>query len=168
MKIKSYFASSVEQAIQEARQELGTDAMLITSRRSSPETRHLGAYEVVFGLQAPESAPSLVPAADVSAPSCKTARATAGNQEHVARRAEQAEVPLVGSRGAIRGAGCKRSGRKLRRKSVATAFQVCAANFPRSAGAPIALRGLPRSSFARSFDLRGRSVARIRTPAIPP
>jgi flagellar biosynthesis protein FlhF len=51
MKIKSYFASSVEQAIQEARQELGTDAMLITSRRSSPETRSLGAYEVVFGLQ---------------------------------------------------------------------------------------------------------------------
>src|ERR1700722_6321848 len=53
MKIKSYFASSVEQAIQEARQELGTDAMLITSRRSSPETRSLGAYEVVFGLNAP-------------------------------------------------------------------------------------------------------------------
>jgi len=53
MKIKSYFAESVEQAIQEARQELGNDAMLITSRRSSPETRSLGAYEVVFGLNAP-------------------------------------------------------------------------------------------------------------------
>jgi flagellar biosynthesis protein FlhF len=53
MKIKSYFSSSVEQAIQEAREELGTDAMLITSRRSSPETRNLGAYEVVFGLNAP-------------------------------------------------------------------------------------------------------------------
>ena len=51
MKIKSYFANSVEQAIQEARQELGNDAMLITSRRSSPEARGLGAYEVVFGLQ---------------------------------------------------------------------------------------------------------------------
>ncbi len=53
MKIKSYFAGSVEEAIQEARQELGNDAMLITSRRSSPETRNLGAYEVVFGLNAP-------------------------------------------------------------------------------------------------------------------
>ena len=51
MRIKSFFASSVEQAIQEARQELGPDAMLITSRRSSPEARNLGAYEVVFGLQ---------------------------------------------------------------------------------------------------------------------
>jgi len=50
MKIKSYFADSVEQAIQEARREMGTEAMLITSRRSSPETRSLGAYEVVFGL----------------------------------------------------------------------------------------------------------------------
>jgi flagellar biosynthesis protein FlhF len=69
MKIKSYFADSVEQAIQEARQELGTDAMLITSRRSSPETRSLGAYEVVFGLQAPTARKrpgSSVPAADLS------------------------------------------------------------------------------------------------------
>jgi flagellar biosynthesis protein FlhF len=71
MKIKSYFSSSVEQAIQEARQELGTDAMLITSRRSSPETRSLGAYEVVFGLNAPSHSSgarsrSTVPAADLS------------------------------------------------------------------------------------------------------
>ncbi len=67
MKIKSYFASSVEQAIQEARQELGTEAMLITSRRSSPETRGLGAYEVVFGLTAPAARPrSAAPAADLS------------------------------------------------------------------------------------------------------
>jgi len=67
MKIKSYFASSVEQAIQEARQELGTDAMLITSRRSSPETRSLGAYEVVFGLQATTARPrASVPASDLS------------------------------------------------------------------------------------------------------
>ena len=49
MKIKSYFASSVEQAIQKARQELGAEAMLVTSRRAAPESRHLGAYEVVFG-----------------------------------------------------------------------------------------------------------------------
>src|ERR1700722_16690477 len=67
MKIKSYFAASVEQAIQEARQELGTDAMLITSRRSSPETRSLGAYEVVFGLTAPTARPPpAVPAGDLS------------------------------------------------------------------------------------------------------
>jgi flagellar biosynthesis protein FlhF len=68
MKIKSYFASSVEQAIQEARQELGTDAMLITSRRSSPETRSLGAYEVVFGLNNTATARPrpAIPSADLS------------------------------------------------------------------------------------------------------
>jgi flagellar biosynthesis protein FlhF len=66
MKIKSYFANSVEQAIQEARQELGTEAMLITSRRSSPETRHLGAYEVIFGMQGQNGrARGNAPAADL-------------------------------------------------------------------------------------------------------
>jgi flagellar biosynthesis protein FlhF len=63
MRIKSFFSSSVEQAIQEARQELGPDAMLITSRRSSPESRSLGAYEVVFGLQTPATRPSARPTA---------------------------------------------------------------------------------------------------------
>src|SRR6202035_3502975 len=51
MKIKSYFAGSVEQAIQKARQELGTEAMLVTSRRAAVEARHLGAYEVVFAAR---------------------------------------------------------------------------------------------------------------------
>ena len=37
MKIKSYFSNSVEKAIQEARQEMGPEAMLLTTRRSSPE-----------------------------------------------------------------------------------------------------------------------------------
>jgi flagellar biosynthesis protein FlhF len=66
MRIKSFFASSVEHAIQEARQELGPDAMLITSRRSAPEARSLGAYEVVFGLQAASAKPS--PRPSVPAP----------------------------------------------------------------------------------------------------
>jgi len=63
MRIKSFFATSVEHAIQEARQELGPDAMLITSRRSAPESRSLGAYEVVFGLQAASAKPSPRPSA---------------------------------------------------------------------------------------------------------
>lgn len=53
MKIRSFFAHSVEQAIQEARQQLGSEAVLITSRRASPQDRHLGSYEVVFGSTAP-------------------------------------------------------------------------------------------------------------------
>lgn len=61
MRIKSYFASSVEQAIQEARKDLGPEAMLITSRRSSPQSQHLGAYEVVFGLPGNKPEPQPAP-----------------------------------------------------------------------------------------------------------
>jgi len=48
MRLKSYFAGTVESAISLARQEMGEDAMLVNSRRSTAETRHLGTYEVVF------------------------------------------------------------------------------------------------------------------------
>jgi flagellar biosynthesis GTPase FlhF len=59
MRIKSYFSSSVERAIRDAREELGGEATLITSRRTAPDARHLGAYEVVFGIaEQPPSAPS--------------------------------------------------------------------------------------------------------------
>ena len=68
MMIKSYFAGSVEQAIQKARQELGTEAMLVTSRRAAAEARHLGAYEVVFGApDVEESAGPPPPSKDLSA-----------------------------------------------------------------------------------------------------
>src|SRR4051794_2128927 len=48
MKIKSYYAVSVEAAIASARKELGSEAMLMNSRKTMPEARHLGEYEVVF------------------------------------------------------------------------------------------------------------------------
>ena len=53
MKIKSYYSRSVEDAIAAARQELGPEAMLVNSRASLPEARHLGPYEVVFVADAP-------------------------------------------------------------------------------------------------------------------
>lgn len=55
MRIKSYYSRTVEDAIASARQELGPEAMLVHSRRSLPETRHLGEYEVVFVTEAPVS-----------------------------------------------------------------------------------------------------------------
>ena len=45
MRLKSYFAPSVEAALSEGRQELGPDAMIVQSRRAPPELQHLGAYE---------------------------------------------------------------------------------------------------------------------------
>jgi flagellar biosynthesis protein FlhF len=58
MKLKSYFSGTVEAAMELASKELGEDALLVNARPSTPETRYLGAYEVVFGLQngsAPEN-----------------------------------------------------------------------------------------------------------------
>jgi flagellar biosynthesis protein FlhF len=52
MKIKSYFANSVEGAISLARNEFGPEAMLMNSRKSLPDSRHLGEYEVVFACPA--------------------------------------------------------------------------------------------------------------------
>ena len=60
MRIKSFFARTVEEAMALARADLGPDAMLVNSRRTSAETRHLGDYEVVIvtdmpGLETPDA-----------------------------------------------------------------------------------------------------------------
>jgi flagellar biosynthesis protein FlhF len=47
--VKSFFAPSVPEAMEQARQELGLDALLLDTREARPEARHLGRYEVVFG-----------------------------------------------------------------------------------------------------------------------
>ncbi len=47
MKLKSYFSHSVETALGAARRELGSDAVLVHSRKTGPEARFLGEYEVV-------------------------------------------------------------------------------------------------------------------------
>src|ERR1700676_3713225 len=59
IRLKSYFSGTVEAAMALARKEMGDDAMLIHSRPTQPEVRHLGAYEVVFGVypSAAEEAP---------------------------------------------------------------------------------------------------------------
>ena len=50
MRMKSYFADSVEEAIDQARNQLGSDVMLISSSRTDADLKGLGAYEVVIGL----------------------------------------------------------------------------------------------------------------------
>jgi flagellar biosynthesis protein FlhF len=72
MKIKSYYSRSVEDAIAAARQELGPEAMLVNSRRSLPEAKHLGDYEVIFAVDAPafepDSGAGASPAQEARAP----------------------------------------------------------------------------------------------------
>ena len=55
MRIKSYFAQSVQDAMEKAREELGPDAMLVHSKNTEPELRQLGKYEVVFGIATTEA-----------------------------------------------------------------------------------------------------------------
>ncbi len=47
MKLKSFFANTIEEAIRLARSELGPEAMLVNSKRTDAEAQHLGFYEVV-------------------------------------------------------------------------------------------------------------------------
>ncbi|MGD0499698.1 MAG: flagellar biosynthesis protein FlhF [Bryobacteraceae bacterium] len=63
MKIKSYFARTVEDAMAEARREMGPDAMLVNSRKAPPEARDLGEYEVVFAADTVSAAAGAPPAA---------------------------------------------------------------------------------------------------------
>ncbi len=58
MKLKSYFSGTVEAAMELARRELGDEALLVNARPSTAETRHLGAYEVVFGTSGAPLGPS--------------------------------------------------------------------------------------------------------------
>jgi flagellar biosynthesis protein FlhF len=57
--IKSYFARSIQDAIELAGREMGPDALLLNSRPSPPEARHLGEFEIVFGSY-PQSRPAEV------------------------------------------------------------------------------------------------------------
>jgi flagellar biosynthesis protein FlhF len=90
MKLKSYFADSVENAMAQARQELGPDAMLVNSRKSSIETRHLGTYEVVFVSEAPAGGE-----ADPPAP---PARASSPDSDRLAQEMAELKRELEGMR----------------------------------------------------------------------
>jgi flagellar biosynthesis protein FlhF len=68
VRIKSYFADSVQAAIEQARRELGSEAMLVTNRAAGSEARHLGAYEVVFATELPDSVSVPAKASEPPAP----------------------------------------------------------------------------------------------------
>ena len=56
LRIKTYFASSIDAALALASRELGPEAMLLNTRPSPPEARHLGLYEAVFATVPPPPA----------------------------------------------------------------------------------------------------------------
>jgi flagellar biosynthesis protein FlhF len=58
MRIKSYFADSINEAMEQARRELGPEALLMDSKKTELELRSLGAYEVVFAVAPEEVRPA--------------------------------------------------------------------------------------------------------------
>jgi flagellar biosynthesis protein FlhF len=72
MKLKSYFAATIETALSQAQLELGPEAMLVDSRRTGPDARHLGEYEVVCAILPPSPEAGTPPAAP-SRPAAKGA-----------------------------------------------------------------------------------------------
>jgi flagellar biosynthesis protein FlhF len=75
MKIKSYFAKTVDEAISKARVELGSDALLLNTRKiadAGPGSGNAAGYEVVMGVAG--SAPAVKsPAPAVKSPAPKSA-----------------------------------------------------------------------------------------------
>jgi hypothetical protein len=61
MRIKSYFAPSVQQAISLARKEFGEGVTLVTSHVAAAESREFGEYEVVFAIDEPSDSASAEP-----------------------------------------------------------------------------------------------------------
>ena len=56
MKIKSYFAKSVDEAISKARVELGSEALLLNTRKIADTGTGASGYEVVMGVTGPAPA----------------------------------------------------------------------------------------------------------------
>jgi flagellar biosynthesis protein FlhF len=60
--VKSFFAESLQSAMEHAQVELGPDALLLDSHEAPPEARHLGDYEVVFAANSETPASAAAPA----------------------------------------------------------------------------------------------------------
>jgi flagellar biosynthesis protein FlhF len=91
MKIKSYFAKSVDEAIAKARVELGSDALLLNTRKvvdTGTDAGFSGGYEVVMGVAGP------APAGEPAVPAPAPARASA-NPYRISPAAARATAPAT-------------------------------------------------------------------------
>ena len=94
MKIKSYFAKTVDEAISKARVELGSDALLLNTRKIA-DTGAGGSYEVVMGIAGPAPAPKVTAPATPKPATRATATAAAAPKppgESLGRTPENPEV----------------------------------------------------------------------------
>ncbi len=78
-----------------ARKELGEDALLVNARPATPETRNLGAFEVVFGVP-PKSAASALPPVKVDFPHVdRLSQDVADLKREIERMAQSLRSPHV-------------------------------------------------------------------------
>ena len=107
MRLKSFFADTIEEAITQARRDMGPDAMLVDSKPTHAESRHLGAYEVVICAaetgragadQQPESASLTRP------PDSSSMHKLSEDVSQLRRQMERMAVALARSGGSIAGA----------------------------------------------------------------
>src|SRR6266540_1323374 len=103
MKIKSYYARTVEDAMALARQEMGEEAMLVNSRKTPLEARHLGEYEVVFAIVGPAGAAT---EASLSLPGESKAVATTPHPDRLSVEVAELKKELEGMRRAITRSAC--------------------------------------------------------------
>jgi flagellar biosynthesis protein FlhF len=96
MRIKSYFADAVEDAMSLARHELGPEAMLVNTRKAPLESRHLGDYEVVFATDLPSDGDAVQ-----AGPSPGGSSPTSSSGEQLARELADLKKELEGMRRAL-------------------------------------------------------------------
>lgn len=101
MRLKSYFCETVEGAMAAARQELGSEAMLVNTRPAPAEARHLGDYEVVFATDTPEDSAMAAGASDEAGVRLSTEIAEMKkeieNMRSMLRRSVYAPAPATGT-----------------------------------------------------------------------
>lgn len=104
MKLKSFFAGSVQAALGMAREELGVEALLVNSRKSLPEAKHLGEYEVIAASM-PGDATAAAPAPAATRGRRKargtTAAAAAGRDDLLCREVAELRREMQRMRRAI-------------------------------------------------------------------
>lgn len=81
LQMKSYYAATVQAAMLRARQELGSDALLLHSQPTTGSAKHLGDFEVVFALGTDLPRPATVPAVAISEPPALRSAATGQDAE---------------------------------------------------------------------------------------
>ena len=94
MKIKSYFAKTVDEAISKARVELGSEALLLNTRKIADTGTGAG-YEVVMGVAGPAGVVTSAPVAKATEPVPPpklTPRSTAGTPSSAGKSLPRPEV----------------------------------------------------------------------------